>query len=66
LEEQKEHSGFPVFLLEDGNCQLFYYYKYALVTQYLIEQKGLNFDQICASEISLDALYSEMLVWSKT
>lgn len=65
IEEQKEPNGLPVFDLEDGTKQILSYYKYALVVQYLIEEKELNFNQICELETDLGTLYAEMLEWSK-
>lgn len=64
-EASKEHIGLPVFELEDGTKQIFSYYKYALVVQYLIEQKDMDFRQICQSESSLEQLYTEMIAWSR-
>lgn len=63
-EEQKDHMGLPVFDLEDGTKQIFSYYKYALVVQYLMEQKNMNFELICQSESSLDEHYADMITWS--
>lgn len=64
LEEQKkEHNGLPVFELDDGTRQIFSYFKYALVIQYLIEEKEMDFNQICDDERNLDKLYSEMIEW---
>jgi hypothetical protein len=65
IEEQKEHIGFPVFELEDGTEQILAYFKYALVIQYLMEEKELSFNQICDLERGLDKLYYEMIDWSK-
>lgn len=64
-EENKEHVGIPVFKLQDGTIQSLSYFKYALVVQYLMEEKKLNFDEICKLEIVLDDLYKEMIDWSK-
>ena len=64
-EKNKEHVGIPVFKLEDGTIQSLSYFKYALVVQYLMEEKKLNFDEICKLEIVLDDLYKEMIDWSK-
>ena len=63
VEAQKEHNGLPVFELKDGTKQILPYFKYALVVQYLMEQKGLNFYQICEIETSLNDLYMEMINW---
>lgn len=64
LEElEKTHNGFPVFPLEDGTVQILSYYKYALVTQYLMEQKNFDFDKICKDTRNLEDVYNEMLNW---
>ena len=65
VEEKKEHVGIPVMILDDGSIQSLSYLKYALVVQYLMEVKQLNFDEICKTEIDLDDLYNEMIDWSK-
>ncbi len=65
LEEKKEHTGLPVFELEDGTKQIFSYYKYALVIQYLLEEKKLSYKEVCELETGLDQLYMEMVEWSK-
>lgn len=64
IEEDKEHVGIPVFKLEDGTIQSLSYFKHALVIQYLMEEKKLNFDKICKREIDLDESYKEMIDWS--
>lgn len=64
-EEIKDHVGVPVIKLDDGTIQNLAYLKYTLVIQYLVENKNLNFSQVCKLETSLDDLYSEMLEWSK-
>ena len=64
-EQKKEHNGLPVFELEDGTKQIFSYFKYSLVVQYLMDEKGMDFNEICREESSLDQLYSEMIEWSK-
>jgi len=64
--EKGEFVGLPVFEREDGTKQIFSYYKYALMIQYLLEEKKLDFDQICVLEKDLDAVYSEMLNWRET
>ncbi len=60
------HKGVPVFTLEDGTIQNLSYYKYALVIQYLFEEKGMNYNQICQLETSLDMLYFDMIEWSNS
>lgn len=64
-ETTKEHIGIPVFKLEDKTIQSLSYYKYALVVQYLMEEKKLNYSQLCQLEIKLDDLYKEMIEWSE-
>lgn len=66
VEERKEHIGVPVFELPDGTIQNLGYYKYAIVIQYLMEEKGLNFKQLCELESEFDQAYSEMIEWSKS
>ena len=63
-EEKKDHVGIPVFMLEDKTIQNLSYFKYALVTQYVMEEKELDFDELCALEIGLDELFKEMVDWS--
>lgn len=64
-EESKNHVGIPVFKLGDGTIQSLTYFKYALVIQYLIEEKNLNFNQICELEIGFEDLYQEMIDWNR-
>lgn len=64
IEEKKEHIGIPVMVLNDGTILSLSYCKYALVVQYLMETKKLNFDEICELEIPFDDLYREMIDWS--
>lgn len=66
LEEKKEFKGLPVFELEDGTQQILSYYKYALAIQYLMEEKGLDFEQICTYETDLDVLFEEMIDWKNS
>ena len=63
-EEKKEHNGLPVFDLEDGTKQILSYYKYSLIIQYLMDEKQMSYQDICASATSQDSLYEEMLEWS--
>jgi len=65
-EKDKKHNGLPVFEIEDGTKQILSYFKYALVIQYLMEEKGMNFYDICEDERTLDELFSEMIKWSNT
>ena len=64
-EEKKEHIGLPVFELEDGTKQIFSYYKYSMVVQYLFDVKNMNYHQLCALETPFEELYEEMLAWNK-
>lgn len=64
-EEKKEHVGIPVFTLSDGTIQILTYFKYALVVQYLLEEKEMSFQQLCDSERPLDEVYNDMLIWYK-
>ncbi len=63
--EKNDHTGLPVFEIEDGTKQILSYYKYALAIQYLMEVKKLDFNQICEVENSLDEIFSEMIAWRK-
>lgn len=65
IEETNEHVGIPVFLLEDGTIQNLSYFKFALVIQYLMEQKNMNYQDICNLEQSIEEPYSEMIEWYK-
>ncbi len=61
VKEKEKHQGLPVFDLEDGTKQILSYYKYALVVQYLFEEKGMDYDTLCATEIDLESVYSDMV-----
>ena len=63
-EEKKEHNGIPVFKLEDGTIQNLSYFQYAIVIQYLMEVKKLDFQQILDLDPSIDKPFSEMLEWN--
>ena len=65
IEEKKEHVGVPVIELDDGTIQNLSYFKYALVIQYLMEIKKLDFGEICEFEIPLDDIYGEMIDWNE-
>jgi len=65
-EENQEHVGVPVFKIEDGTIQNLAYFKYALLIQYLMEEKQMDFSQICALDSDLDELYADMIEWSQT
>ena len=64
-EETLEHNGLPVFELEDGTKQILPYFKNALVIQYLMEEKAMDFEAVCELDKNLDSLYAEMLEWYK-
>ncbi len=61
----EDHKGIPVLRLEDGTIQNLPYFKYSLVIQYLMEEKGLSYKQVCALDRSLDELYDEVIEWSE-
>ena len=61
----EEHVGIPVLRLEDGTIQNLPYMKYSLVIQYLMEEMGLSYDQVCALDRSLEDLYKEVIEWSE-
>ncbi len=65
LEEGKEKVGFPVIDRADGTKQIQSYYKFALVYQYLIEEKNLTYQQIYELDTDLETIYAEMIAWSK-
>lgn len=65
IEEEKEHVGVPVFEIEDGTKQSFSYFKYAIIVQYLMEEEGLSYKQICEDDRSLDELFNTVKNWSK-
>ncbi|MDA9774378.1 collagenase [Saprospiraceae bacterium] len=63
-EKDRKHIGIPVFKLEDGTIQNLAYYKYALIVQYLIDVRGLDYKQLCELNSSQDSLFSAMLDWN--
>ena len=64
-EDLKEHIGLPVIELKDGTKQIYSYYKYATVVQYLIQVKKLDFLELCDLDSSLEDQYNEMLQGSR-
>lgn len=64
VEDSKEKAALPVFELADGTKQIFSYYKYALIVQYLMEEKGLNYKELCELEVDMEDVYKEMIEWS--
>ncbi len=65
-EAKKKHVGIPVFELEDGTIQNLSYYKFALVVQFLMEERGMDFDQICQLDTNLNDLFNDMINWSQS
>lgn len=59
-EEAKTHVGIPRVLLEDGTGWTLSYYRYCLLVQYLIEEKGMNYPQILDSSFSMEKVGQEM------
>lgn len=59
-----QYVGIPVFENQEGRMQNLWYYKNALMVQYLMEVKRLNYDQVCEYQSSHDEVYSEMIKWS--
>lgn len=64
-EEPKERVGFPVFDLEDGTKQIMWYYKNALMVQYLMDIKKMDYNQVCEYKADYDQLFEEVLAWAK-
>lgn len=62
-EEPREHIGVPVFDTEDGTKQNLWYYKNALMFQYLTDIKGMSYDQVCEYDVDYDHLFDEMVTW---
>lgn len=62
-EENSEHNGLPAIKDEFGSYLTQGYYKYALIVQYLMDIKKMNFNQICELDTNIDEIYSEMLKW---
>ncbi len=62
-EEKKDHTGIPVFDLEDGTKQSLNYFKYSLMVQYILEVKGMTYQEFCKTEFSQDTLLKEMVEW---
>jgi hypothetical protein len=63
IEENNEHNGLPAIKDEFGSYMTIGYYKYALIVQYLMEIKKMNFNQLCELDTNINELYSEMLKW---
>ena len=65
LEEQKEHHGIPVFKLEDGTVQNLFYFKSAVLVQYLIEVEKMDFPQIVEDNRTIEVVREQMENWAK-
>jgi hypothetical protein len=52
-----------VIVKKDGTKQTHSYYKYALLVQYLIEIKNMNFYEICELDTDISEIYSELIEW---
>jgi hypothetical protein len=64
-ELEKEQSGLPVRELENNTLQIQSYVKYALVVQFLLEEKKLSYSELCKSTKTLEESYNEMLRWAQ-
>lgn len=65
VEEQKEHRGIPVFKLEDGTVQNLFYFKSAVLVQYLTEVEKMDFPQIVGDHRTIEAVRLQMEDWAK-
>jgi hypothetical protein len=63
IEENNIHKGLPASIDEFGIYWFYGNYKYALIVQYLMEEKNMKFNQICELNKDMNAIYSEMLEW---
>lgn len=63
IEENNIHKGLPATKDEIGIYWFYGYYKYALIVQYLMEEKKMNYNQICELDADINEIYSEMLNW---
>ncbi|MGM0641725.1 MAG: collagenase [Thermotogota bacterium] len=63
IEESNVHKGLPATKDEIGIYWFYGYYKYALIVQYLTEEKKMNFNQICELDTNINEIYLEMLTW---
>jgi|SRR6056297_2163407 len=61
----RESNGFPPIKDEAGTYLTYSNYKYALVVQYLVEEKEMNVSEICKLETGFDELFSQMIEWSE-
>ena len=63
IEENNVHNGLSATKDEIGIYWFYGYYKYALIVQYLMEEKKMTFNQICELDTDINEIYSEMLKW---
>lgn len=64
-EEAKVHEGIPAFKINDGTYQNLSYFKYAIIVHYLFEQQGLDYEELCRLDISVDQAFQQMIDWHK-
>lgn len=64
-EESKPHLGIPRFMLEDGTGWLLSYYGYCLMVQYLIEEKGMSYQEVLESKLSMEEVREEMQLFAR-
>lgn len=62
----KKNNDSATYILADGTHQMYSYYKYALVVQYLFEVKKLNYKQLLEHQSDLEDIFTEMIEWKKT
>lgn len=65
IQENNEYSGLPAIKDEVGTYLTLGNYKYALMIQFLMEEKKMNYTEICKLEAGFDELFSQMTEWSK-
>jgi len=65
VEEQKEHQGIPVFQLTDGTVQNLFYFKSAVLVQYLMEVEQMSFPEIAADTRTLEEVRLLMEEWAE-
>ncbi len=63
IEEQKEHKGIPVFELADGTFQNLFYFKSAILVQYLMEVELLTFPEIAADSRTVEEIHLTIEQW---
>jgi len=67
IKHKKGDDWIEVNLDKEGKKQVQQYYnyynKYSLLIQYLLEEKGMNYHEICNLETDIDKIYNEMIEW---